>query len=109
REQVVELEDEADVPGPPAGQFAFGHFGDDVLADGDAALGGAIEAGNEVEQRGLAGPGRPHEREELAGAHVEREPLEHLDGLAAARERLVQVANLNDGLEHTNSELTTEA
>ena len=42
----------------------------------------------------LPRPGRPHEREELGLAHVEREVAEDVDRLGAAGERLVQVADL---------------
>ena len=54
-----------------------------------------VEAGDQVQQRRLAGPGRPHEREELGLADVERRSLRTSIVSAAAGERLVQVANLN--------------
>ena len=57
RQQVVELEDEADVPRPPAGQLALGHLGDFQSADDDAAR-RLIQPGDQVQERRLAS-GRP--------------------------------------------------
>ena len=90
-QQVVELEDEADVPRPPAGELAFGHRRDFGVADADFAGRRLVEPGDQVEQRRLARAGRPHEREKFAGGDVERQVVQDLDRLAAAHERLVQV------------------
>src|SRR5262249_33217889 len=55
------------------------------------------EPGDEVQQRRLAGAGRPHEREELALGHLQRQVLEDVDLLAAAAEVLVDPFDLDDG------------
>ena len=58
-----------------------------------APCGRAVEAAEQVQQRRLARPGRPHQREEVAARDVEVEPLQHVDPLAAAVEHLVHVAH----------------
>jgi len=66
RDQVKGLENEADVLVTPIGEFGFVKLGDVDAIDNTLARGGAINAGNDVEQGGFAGAGRAHEREELA-------------------------------------------
>ncbi|HEY7785455.1 MAG TPA: hypothetical protein VIB00_12045, partial [Pyrinomonadaceae bacterium] len=51
-----------------------------------------------VEQCALARPGRPHEREELAVADLERDVLEHRDGLGAPLVGLAEVLYGDDVL-----------
>ena len=52
---------------------------------------GAVDAGDQVQQRGLARARRPHERDELARRHFEVDAVEHRDLLAVA---LVDLANV---------------
>jgi hypothetical protein len=78
-DEVVELEDEPDVVGAPAGRLGVGHPADVLAADLDVARGGRIQAGDEVQQRRLARAGRSHQGEELALIHVQVEVLEHRD------------------------------
>ena len=62
RQQVVVLEDEADVPVAEVGQLALGQ-GERVLAvEADGAGGRPVEGAEDVQQRALAGAGRPHDR-----------------------------------------------
>src|SRR5438477_141541 len=100
RQQVVELEDEADVARPPAREFCLAHIADQVIADPDFAGAGLIEAGDQVEQRRLARAGRPHQGEVLALGHVEAEVDQHVDLLAAAPEILVQATDPHDRFGH---------
>ena len=65
------------------------------VADGDRAGGGLIEPGDQVQKRRLARTRRPHEREELGLADIERQIAQHVDRFGTASERLVQIANLN--------------
>src|SRR5262249_45882716 len=97
REQVVELEDEADASRPPPGQLALRHGRDVLVADVDVAAGWRVEPGDQVEERRLPRPGRAHEGEEVALGDVEGELLQDADLLGAAGERLVQVANADEG------------
>ena len=71
------------------------------LADVHAAdlhrpAGRRIEPADQVEQRRLARPGRAHQRQEVALRDVEVDALQDVDALAAAREVLVNVANLDE-------------
>jgi hypothetical protein len=55
RQQMIELENEADVPGAPARELALRHSRDEIVADPDFARGRLIESGNQIQQRRLAG------------------------------------------------------
>ena len=57
---------------------------------------GLIEPGDQVEQRGLARAARPHQAQELAGRHVEREAFEHVDPFAPALKILMNVSHSNN-------------
>ena len=93
---MVELEDETDVPRPPAGQPPFRHGRNQLVAHPDFALAGRVESGNQVQERGLAGAARPHQAEKLTLRHVERHAVEHVQSLAAAAEELVDSLDAND-------------
>ena len=98
RDEVVHLEDEADVAGPPLGQLVGGHVRDFVAGDGDAAVRRDIEAAQQIEQGGLARAAGPHEGHEIAFVDVEIQALQHLDLFAAAAVGLVQTANLDEAV-----------
>ena len=66
RQQVVELEDEPDVLRAPLRQLAAAERADGHAADLDRAAGRRVEAADQIEQRGLAGSRRTHQREEIA-------------------------------------------
>ena len=51
------------------------------------ALAGRIDAGDQVQERRLARAAGPHQPQELARGHFQREVLEDVDALAAAAER----------------------
>ena len=53
RDQVVHLEDEADVTGPPLGELGPRHVGNLITVDGHLPGGGHIETAEQVEQGGL--------------------------------------------------------
>ena len=72
RHQVVELEDEAHAPRAVVGALAVGHLGERRPLDHDLAAVDRVEAGEAVEQRGLAAPARPHDRDHLARARASR-------------------------------------
>ena len=96
-EQVEELEDDADVLAAHDRQLALGLADQRLAGDGDLALVGHVEAGDDVEQRRLAAARRSHHRDELAAADVEvgaaQRPhrggvlLERAEHLADARRR----------------------
>ena len=79
-QQVEGLEDEADVAAAQLGQRLVAHRGDVLAADVDGALGRAVEAGEQVHQRRLAGARRAHDGGELAGGDVQRDAAQGVDG-----------------------------
>ncbi len=66
--------------------------------DGDAALFGRDQAVDDAEQSGLAAAGRADQRQELAGAKVERHVLQRAD--LAVAEQLADVAEGDQRLGH---------
>ena len=84
REQVVKLEDEADVPRAPRGQLAVGQFVNALARDAHRAAGGAVQPADQVQQRALARTRRPHQRQKLARRHFQMQVLQHVDVLRAA-------------------------
>src|SRR5262245_22389444 len=103
---MIKLEHKADVPRPPARQVSLRHGGNEVPADPDLALAGAVQAGNEIEQRRFARATGAHQAEILAFRHIEVEVIEDIDLLAAAREVLVNPAHAHNRLRgHTHSSM----
>ena len=93
RHQVVELEDEADMRGAPRREVRIAEMRDVDAVDDDAAAGGLVDARDEVQQRALAGAGRPHQRHEVAARDVEVEAEQDRHRLLAADVDLLQVAD----------------
>src|SRR5262245_49027777 len=96
RHQVVKLEHEPDRPRAPVGKLGLRELRDVDAVDQDRARVGLVDPGNEVEQRRLARARRPHQAEEVAALHVEREVVQHRHHLAAAAVRLEDVADLDE-------------
>src|SRR5207302_9628336 len=95
-EQVVELEHEADVGGPPARQLTAGQAVDAPPVHHHAARGRRVEPADEVQQCGLARARRSHEGHEVAAGNVEIHAVQHLDRLAPAAIALGDPANLDE-------------
>src|SRR5690606_14493315 len=100
RQQVVELEHEADVVGAPAGQLPPRSLREVVVADDHLSGGRGVEAAEQVQQGGLAGTRGPHQGEELPGGDLEVEPLQDVDAFAAAVVDLVGVDDTDQGFTH---------
>ena len=81
RDQVVELEHEADVLAAIAGQLALVGADQVVVAEDDLAGGRRVEPAEDVEQRRLAAAGRAEQHDKFAFANVEidRAQRMHLD------------------------------
>src|SRR6185436_7461545 len=94
RQQVVELENEADVARAPFRELAGGQAVEALAGDRDLAAVRAIEATDQVQQRRLSRARGTHEREELAALDREIDRVQHLDALLAAR---VTLDHLLDG------------
>ena len=67
-EQEELLEDHAEAVRAQAGQPAVGQALDRVAGDAHRAGGRPVQAGGEIEQRGLAGAGRADDGDQLAAA-----------------------------------------
>src|SRR3989304_1221602 len=61
--------------------------------------GPAAEAAEQIQERALAGPGGAHDRDVVAGRHVERHAAERMDRLAAEHVVLAEITDL-DGRSH---------
>ena len=96
RQQVEELEDEADLVAPDPRQVVVGQAAERFAVDADLAGGRAIEAADQVEQRRLAGAGRPDDRDHLAARDRQRDVVER-DDVALAFELFGDVVEVNDG------------
>ena len=87
-EQSVVLEHEAD---PPLPDVAAGHV---LAVEEDRAVGGGIgrlQAGDDPQERRLAGSGRPQQRDQLAVGHVQA----HVPQDGELTKRFVDVAQLD--------------
>src|SRR5690606_39729728 len=83
RHEVVELEHEPDVVAAPVGQLSRAHGVDALAVDLDLPAAGRVQAADQVEQRGLAGTGRPHEGDEVPFGDFQVEAVQHFDLLRA--------------------------
>ena len=70
--QVKLLEHEADGLGAEAVQFGVGERGHILAFEINPARAGAVQAADQVHQRGLPGAGRAHHRQPLAALDVQR-------------------------------------
>ena len=95
RQQVVELEDEADLPVAELRQPRGVHRRHVDAVEGDRAGRRGVERPQDLEQRRLADPRGADHRGHLAGREVEVEPPQHVDRPAAMLESLRQTAHLH--------------
>ena len=68
---MEELEDEADGVAPYLGELGLPEIGDLATVEAIGTGRGPIQAAEDVEQGGLAAPGRPHDRHVLSGSNAE--------------------------------------
>ena len=74
RQQVEGLEDEPDLLVPDPGQLVVVHLADLLAVQQVAALARRVEAADQVHQRGLARPRRPHDGHVLAALDAQMTP-----------------------------------
>ena len=79
-EQVVELEDEADLAAAQAGELVVAQLGERLVVEVDLAGGRDIQPAKQVEQGGLAGAGWPHDGDEFAALNGKINGIEGGDG-----------------------------
>ena len=95
-EQVERLEDEADLPVPDLGALVAVEPGDVDPVEKVAARRGPVEAADDVHEGALAGPGRPHDGDELARVDREGYAVEGPDLDLAHRVDLDEVLDPDD-------------
>ena len=78
--EVVELEDEADMRAPVIGQRRLAGRREVAFLVDHLAGGRDVEPAQDVQQRRLARSGRPEQDDELAGDEIEVDPAERLHG-----------------------------
>ena len=76
RHQVVELENVAHVRGPPPRQLPPRQLRDIHPTDSQRAGGRGIDPRDQVQQRRLAAPGRPHQGQKRPLRHIQIQPLQ---------------------------------
>ena len=95
RQQVERLEDETDFLVANARQFVVAHVADQVAVDEVLALGGGVQAADEVHQSGLTGAGRPHDGDILAAPDLHIHAGDRMDFLVAHDVGFPQVVGAN--------------
>ena len=95
-EQVEGLEDEADLLVADAGELVVVELGDVVAVEPVLALGGRVEAADEVHQRGFAGAGGAHDGDVLVVADAEVDAAEGVDLLVAHLVGLPEIVGDDD-------------
>src|SRR5207249_10738505 len=95
RQQVARSEPDADAAGAPCRELSGRPRADVGATDADAASPRLVEPGDEIEQRRLAGAGRPHQRREAARRNIETQVGEDVDLLGVTLERLVDIADFD--------------
>ena len=98
RQQVVGLKDVRHVFTAPAGEFARAEFGEILATDDDIPGGRRVEPAQQIQKRGLAGSGRPHQRDEIARVDRQTEVVQRVDVGVALVIELADVAQFDDRL-----------
>ena len=100
--QIVELKHESDVVAPVIGQLLRVEVRDVDAVDDDLAFGIRVHAAQDVEQRGLAGAGRPQQHAEFAFFHGQVDAFQHLDPVFTAAKGLFDLIQFK---KHRNAPL----
>ena len=97
RDQVERLEDDADVLPAVQAQLDARHLREVLVEDAQRPVGRAIEPGDQVEQRGLAGSGGAEQADELPLSDGERHAVEGADGRGPHPVVLLEIAGFEHG------------
>src|SRR5574337_77786 len=101
-QQMVELEDKTDSPVAKAGQLLIVHPAKAGIFIENLTGGRAIQGAEQMQERALAGSGRPHNCDEFSLFDAEVNTLQDLNCSAIDLERLVD-AICSDELTHNGS------
>jgi hypothetical protein len=94
-DEVVALEDEADVPLVQLGALLVVHLVDGLAHEVVLAAPRAVEEADDGEQRRLPRPRRPHDGDELALAHAQVYAPQHVRPARARLVKLLDVSQFN--------------
>ena len=97
RDEVVELEDEADIIGAPMGELGLRKGGDVHIAHPDRPAVRLVDPGQEIQEGRLPGTGRPHQRQEFPFGDVEGDIVQDRDVEALPVVGLGDVPDFYDG------------
>lgn len=95
RNEVVALEDEADLAPAHESHPVFGEAGDIFAIEDDCARGGRIEAGEQTEEGALAAAGGAHDGRELTARNEKVDAFEDVDAVGARVYRFREPANFD--------------
>ena len=96
RQQVEELEDEAELVPPQLGEVGVVQLCDVGAVDQNAAAGRPVEAGQHVQQRRLAGSRRSHDRGEAVLLELDAHVPQGVDGGVALAVAAADIDRLDD-------------
>ena len=86
RDEIEGLKHESDLTQPKVGPLAVRQLDHIVTEYSQVSRRRRIQGTDQIQQRRLAAPGRPHQREKLAGAHLQVDTSKRLDlGRALAK------------------------
>jgi len=90
-EQLVALENEANLPAADQRQLVFAQTGDVDAIEYDGPRRSRIETSEQPEQRALAAAGGPHDGHELARRDLKVDAAQDIDAMAAAIKALGKI------------------
>ena len=96
RQQIESLENEADFLVPDARQLIVFHIADQLAVQVIQALGGRIQAANQVHQRRFAGTGRAHDGHVFAALDLDIDARDRVDLLVAHDVGLPEIVSADD-------------
>jgi hypothetical protein len=95
RQQLKELEDDAEVAAAPRGHLALAEGVDRHIADEHRACGGAVDAGDHVDQGRFAAAGLADDRHELAALDLEIDAFERGKATGGAEVGLLDLLEID--------------
>lgn len=95
RDQLVRLEDEADLASAHGGQLCLGQVVDRRAIKPDFAFAGCVQPGQQPQQRALTAAAGAHNGNKLACRDAERDPLQDLDAPRPVLNPPSYVSNFN--------------
>ena len=94
-DELVGLEDKADLAPAHRGQLRFSQIVDRHAIQPDFAFAGRVEAGKQAEQRALSTAACAHNRHKLSGRNLQRDPLQNFHASRAVLDPLLRALDLN--------------